>query len=189
MENPDVSHKNHKKAGSTVLIGLRLQDIRQIADPLDPSPYPEKAINRNIEEYITSAVKGFPLTTDLELAVYLPEKDLQSEVAKVLEQTIQDHFRNRAAQTQREAKDTYAGGRIGLVIGTSFLAVTIFATLAIAKKPDTVINDLIRNSLLIIGWVAMWQPISVFFYAWQPFRQRLKVYRKISGMKVTLLPL
>ena len=188
MENLDSYYKYYKKVDNTVLIELQLEGILQIANPLDPSPYPEKTLERHIEEYITNAVRDFPLTSSLELVVYLPREDLQKEAAKKLDQTIQNHFRYKAAQTRREMKETFASGRISLAIGISFLALTLLANLMIAKKPDTVINEIIRNSLLIIGWVAMWQPISIFFYAWRPFRQKLKIYQKICAMKVSVLP-
>ena len=148
----------------------------------------KKHLGKDIEEYITNAVGDFPLTTNLKLVVYLPEEDLQREAAKNLDQTIQNHFRYKIAQTKREMKETFASGRISLAIGISFLALTLLANLMIAKKPDTVINEVIRNSLLIIGWVAMWQPISTFLYAWWPIRKKVKVYQKISTMEISVLP-
>ena len=188
MENLDSYFKYYKKVNNTVLVEIQLPGIDQIYNPLDPSPYPEKALDKTIEEYITEAVRDFPLKTDLKLVFYLPIKDMQTEAAKELVQTIQNHFRYRTAQAKREMRDTFVSGRISLAIGISFLALTLLANLVIAKKPDTVINEVIRNSLLIIGWVAMWQPISIFFYAWRPFRQKLKVYQKIYRMGVSVLP-
>jgi hypothetical protein len=46
MENLDSYYKYYKKVDSTVLIELQLQDIQQIANPLDPSPYPEKTLGQ-----------------------------------------------------------------------------------------------------------------------------------------------
>jgi hypothetical protein len=188
MDNLDSYFKYYKKVNDTVLVEIQLPGIDHIYNPLDPSPYPEKSLDKTIEEYITEGVRDFPLKTDLRLVFYLPIKDMQTEAARKLVQTVQNHFRYRAAQTKRVMRDTFVGGRISLAIGISFLALTLLANLIIAKKPDTVINEIIRNSLLIIGWVAMWQPISIFFYAWRPFRQTLKVYQKICIMEISVLP-
>jgi hypothetical protein len=187
MENPDSPYKYYRKVEGTSLIELQLQDIQQIANPLDPSPYPEKTLDKNIEEYIADAVRDFPLKTDLKLVVYLPGEGLHREAAKKLDQTIHNHFRYKTAQTQREMKETFASGRISLAIGITFLALTILANLLIAQDPNTVIYEIIRNSLLIIGWVAMWQPISTFLYAWWPIRKKVKVYQKISTMEISVL--
>jgi hypothetical protein len=187
MENPDSPYKYYRKVEGTSLIELQLQDIQQIANPLDPSLYPEKTLDKNIEEYIADAVRDFPLKTDLKLVVYLPGEGLHREAAKKLDQTIHNHFRYKTAQTQREMKETFASGRISLAIGITFLALTILANLLIAQDPNTVIYEIIRNSLLIIGWVAMWQPISTFLYAWWPIRKKVKVYQKISTMEISVL--
>ncbi len=189
METLDTTYKYYKKVDDTILIEILVQNVQQIFNPLDPSPYPGKTLDKSLEEYITDAVKDFPLPSDMELVMYLPEEDLQKETASNLDQTIHNHFLYKAAQTQREMRETFASGRISLAIGISFLAITIVANLVIAKNPDTILHEIIRNSLLIIGWVAMWQPISLFLYAWWPIRKKVRVYQKISTMKISFVPL
>ena len=188
MDNLDAVYKYYRKVGQTILIEILVQNARQIFNSLDPSPYPEKTLDASVEAYITDAVRDFPLPSDIELVVYLPGEELQKETESNLAQTIHNHFLYKAAQTRREMRETFASGRISLAIGISFLAMTIIANLIIAKNPDTIIHEIIRNSLLIIGWVAMWQPISLFLYAWWPIRKKVRVYQKISTMKISCIP-
>jgi hypothetical protein len=188
MKDRDSYYRYYKKVKDTVLIEISLSGIRQIYNPLDPSPYPERSLDKTVEDYIVEAVRDFPLEENLELVVYLPEEEMGNGSVQALGQAIGNHFRYKAAQARREMRDTFATGRVGLVIGISFLGLTLFASYRIARNPDTVINEIVRNSLLIIGWVAMWQPISIFFYAWQPFRQKLKIYQKICRVRVSVLP-
>jgi hypothetical protein len=42
---------------------------------------------------------------------------------------------------------------------------------------------------LIIGWVAMWQPITVFLYELWPIIRLKRIYEKISTMEIEVLPL
>lgn len=188
MKDRDSYYRYYKKVNNTVLIEISLKGIRQIYNPLDPSPYPERSLDKIIEDYIVEAVRDFPLEENLELAIYLPEEETDNESVQILGQAIGNHFRYKAAQARREIRETFAAGRVGLVIGIAFLGLALFASYMIARNPDTVINEIVRNSLLIIGWFAMWQPISIFFYDWQPFRQKLKVYQKICRMRVSILP-
>ncbi len=189
MKDRDSYYRYYKRIDHTVLIELLLSGVYQIYNPLDPSPSPERLLDDAVEDYIVEAVRDFSLDKEMELVIYLPKEDLRTESAMILEETIHNHFRYRITQLRKDMGDTFTAGRIGLVIGISFLALTLLASYMIARKPDTVINEIIRNSLLIIGWVAMWQPISIFFYAWQPFRQKLKIYQKICGLKVSVMPL
>jgi len=45
----------------------------------------------------------------------------------------------------------------------------------------------LRESLTIAGWVAMWRPMQIYLYDWWPVRQRGRVYAKLSQMPVEVL--
>ncbi len=185
----DSCYYYYRKVGHSILIEIRLDSIDRIHDPLDPSRYPERTLDRGVESYITDAVRDFPKKTELELVVYVPEKEMQKEGTKRLVQTIHNHFRYKAAQARREMREIFESGRTGLMGGILLLALVLFVNLTIARTPDSVVNEVLRNSLLVIGWVAMWQPISAFLYEWRPYQRKLKIYRKICRMKISIIPL
>jgi hypothetical protein len=188
MEQFDSYYHYYKKVDGAILIEMKLQEIMQIFDSLDPSPFYQKVLDRNAEEYITEAVMDFPSYTQLKLVVYLPEKEMQKEAALELDQAIHNHFTYKVNQAQRELREKFIGGRIALIIGLVFLSSTLIANLAIASQPDNVINQVIRSSLLIIGWVAMWQPVNTFLYEWWPVRRKMKIYQKIRAMDISIIP-
>jgi hypothetical protein len=188
MEQMDSYYHYYKNVDGTILIEMKLQEIMQIFDSLDPSPFYQKVLDRNAEEYITEAVMDFPSHTSLKLVVYLPQKEMQKEASQALGQAVHNHFTYKANQAQRELREKLHGGRIALIIGLVFLASTLTANLAIASQPDNVINQVIRSSLLIIGWVAMWQPVNTFLYDWWPIRRRMKIFQKIRTMEVSIIP-
>jgi len=37
-----------------------------------------------------------------------------------------------------------------------------------------------RESLTIVGWVAMWRPLQIFLYNWWPLLRRIRVYKTLS---------
>jgi hypothetical protein len=45
----------------------------------------------------------------------------------------------------------------------------------------------LRESLTIAGWVAMWRPMQIYLYDWWPVRRRGRVYSKLSRMRVEVL--
>ena len=47
-------------------------------------------------------------------------------------------------------------------------------------------GDRFRESLLIGGWVAMWRPMEIFLYDWWPVAARIRLLRRLSGLKVTV---
>jgi hypothetical protein len=48
------------------------------------------------------------------------------------------------------------------------------------------ISEILRESLLIGGWVAMWRPMEVFLYDWWPIRADAQLADRLSAMRVRL---
>jgi hypothetical protein len=49
-------------------------------------------------------------------------------------------------------------------------------------------GQLLADALLIIGWAAMWEPITVLLYELWPIIQQKQIYEKISRMEIDILP-
>jgi hypothetical protein len=47
--------------------------------------------------------------------------------------------------------------------------------------------SIVRESLMIAGWVAMWRPMQIYLYDWWPLRQRSRIYEKLSNMPVEVV--
>ena len=51
---------------------------------------------------------------------------------------------------------------------------------------DTHFAEIIREGLLIVGWVAMWRPLEVFLYDWWPIRAEAHLFDRLSTMPVRI---
>lgn len=47
---------------------------------------------------------------------------------------------------------------------------------------------LLKESLLIGGWVAMWRPMQIFLYEWWPIVRRGRIYRNLGRAVVHVVP-
>jgi hypothetical protein len=43
---------------------------------------------------------------------------------------------------------------------------------------------LLKESLLIGGWVAMWRPMQIFLYEWWPIIRKGRIYRNLARAMV-----
>jgi hypothetical protein len=50
-------------------------------------------------------------------------------------------------------------------------------------------TEILREGLLISGWVAMWRPIQILLYDWWPIQELKRTYRKIRSVDILLQPL
>ena len=76
-------------------------------------------------------------------------------------------------------------GRISLAIAVAFLGVTVaLGDLAAAALDGRRIAEIVREGLLIGGWVAMWRPLEIFLYDWWPIRAEAHLFDRLSAMAV-----
>ena len=76
---------------------------------------------------------------------------------------------------------------MSLLIGLFFLAACIAAgDLVAAALKARRIGEILRESLLIGGWVAMWRPLEIFLYDWWPIRDEARLYDRLSAMPVRI---
>jgi hypothetical protein len=45
-----------------------------------------------------------------------------------------------------------------------------------------------REGFVIGGWVAMWRPLEIFLYDWWPIVVQRRLYERLSGLDVRVLP-
>jgi hypothetical protein len=113
-------------------ISLKLRDTNQLFNSMDPSPFIEKDLDDDAEEFIVSWAQEFPPNAPIKLRLFLSKMLLGHEAG------------------------TWAA--------------------------------VVRESLTIAGWVAMWRPMQIYLYDWWPLLRRSRIYAKLSHMPVEFFP-
>ncbi|MFA6364460.1 hypothetical protein [Methanoregula sp.] len=184
----DIESMYHKEDGR-VLIEIKLMSVIQLFNSFDPAPFYEKEIDTQAEHYIVDTVRDFPAKTKFKIHIYLPPALVASEEAKKIIPAIHTHFHYRMLVADRKFRSKFRFGRISLLIGLVFLAVALVARQIVATMNNHFLAQLLSDSLLIIGWAAMWEPITVLLYELWPIIRSRKIYEKISTMEIEVLPL
>jgi len=167
-------------------IEIRLNRLQQLFNTFDPSPFHEKDLDREAEEYIVGSVDELPLPRPLKLIVHLPPDQLALAEASNLPDAIHNYFAYRLREMQRRLRFQFREGRFALLIGLTFLfACIVVRQVAFAFGSNTV-SQILAEGMLIAGWVAMWRPIQIFLYEWWPIRHNCRIFAKLSTMPVEL---
>jgi hypothetical protein len=170
------------------IIRMHLRKVEQLFDSLDHSPFREKNLDRNAEEYIVESIKELPAKTRCEIVIYLDESiDLKTENTAVAD-AIHVHFARRAQVARQNLRQLLRRGSISLAIGLTFLVTfSLLGQLIRQTMGEGQWAFLIRESLLIGGWVAMWKPLEVFLYDWWPIVGERRLYERLSRIKVQII--
>jgi hypothetical protein len=170
-------------------IEIRIESIAQLFHSLDPSPFHEKDLDKDAEEFIVSWARELPSDVPLKIVVHLPEKQLALPEAKNIGPAITRFFSYRAQVIGLELKELFRIGRRSLAIGATILVISIIASQSIAANlQPRPLGKVIEESLLIFAWVANWRPIEIFLYEWWPIARRRDLYRRLAAAKVELRP-
>lgn len=169
-------------------IEVRLSNLRQLFNSLDPSPFHEKDLDRDAETYIFESADEHPLTESIELVVHLPANQLALPEIANLEAAIRNYFAYRAQETRRRMRFQLREGRSALAIGLAFLVLCMTLRQLALVLPGDALARILQEGLLILGWVAMWRPLQIFLYDWWPIRHQARVYGKLALMPVAALP-
>ena len=165
-------------------IELHLREVGQLFNTMDPSPFNEKDLDRDAEEFIVNWAREFPLEAPVTLVVHLdvwpPDQDVQS----LVEQAVHHYFAYRGELNRLEFRHLMQDGRRSLLTGTFFLAACLTVSRVLFGEPGGTFSSLARESLAIGGWVAMWRPMEIYLYDWWPLRRRALIFRKLSRMTV-----
>ncbi len=74
-----------------------------------------------------------------------------------------------------------------MTIGLICLAASVAGANLIGQLGDTTLIFILRESLIIGGWVAMWRPLEILLYDWWPLRQERIVCERLARAPVELV--
>ena len=168
-------------------IRLRIHDITQLFNSMDPSPFIEKDLDEKAEAFIVGWAQEFPANTQIRLRVHLEQWPSEGDPKELIRQGIHNHFTHLAELNRLEFRALMKQGRTSLFIGLCCLAISLVSSKALLHGEAGTWASVLRESLTIAGWVAMWRPMQIYLYDWWPLRRRGKLYAKLGRMPVEII--
>lgn len=194
-ENPAIAASAVDDRGSAgdlippkcAVIEVHVGELKQLFNSIDPSPFHNKDLDPDAEEFIVGWAKDLPHDASLGLVVELDRPAGLPDEAAVLREAIHEFFRQRAETQRRSLRELLRRGRTSLLIGLTVLAAAIALGDFLANLMKTSrIGEIVRESLTIGGWVSMWRPLEVFLYDWWPIRNEARLSDRLAAMPVRI---
>jgi hypothetical protein len=166
-------------------IAVYVRSLRQLYNEIDPSPFHERDLAPAAEEFIVGWAADAPRRALLRLAIHVDGEPVSDEAAAEARSAVPRYFSARAREVRRRLRELFRRGRISLAIGLAFLTgALVVASLLDEAAATNPLATVLRESLFIGGWVAMWRPIEVFLYDWWPIRDEARRFDRLAAMPV-----
>lgn len=169
-------------------IDLHLREVAQLFESLDPCPFYERDLDPDAEEYIVASARELQRRPQV-IVVYLDRSSGEANEARNLENAIHEHFTRKLALAKRELRVLLRHGWISLLIGLAFLSMLLGLSEVVAQQMTPgPLPSLLRESLVIGGWVALWRPLEIFLYDWWPIVGQRRTYAVLTRVPVKVVP-
>lgn len=166
-------------------IEVRLRELGQLFNSLDPSPFVDRDLDAAAEEFIVSWARELPSHGELELVIHLAAS-APAERAAGTEEAVRHYFASRAEIKRREFRLMVRRGRFALIVGLLFLAACFGLGEVVQPLLPATWGEFVELGLHIVGWVAMWRPLEIYLYDRWPVRAEVKLFERLARMKVRL---
>lgn len=167
-------------------IEIRLNNLAQLYDSLDPAPFHEKSLDRDAEAYLLDCAGEHPAGTSLRLMVHGPE-NLRSHVTQIAN-AIHSHFSLAHRQVERRWRGHVRLARIVVVAGLFVLTLSLLLRRLLTELPFPGAG-LISEGLLILGWVALWRPIEQAMFDRFDHRHKTALLESLARIPVEFNPI
>jgi len=169
-----------------VSIHVRVGDVRQLFNSMDPSPFRDRDLDPDCEEFIVSWARELRPDRPFEIDVHLEREPDSRDALEQIPLAVQRHFGRESEMQSLRLRRLIREGRTSLAIGLLALAA---CTTAATLTPASVLGafgDVAAESLLVAGWVAMWHPLDVLLYGVWPVRRERRLLERLASAKVVL---
>jgi hypothetical protein len=184
MFNRNGTSRSHDLA----TIEVRIRNVRQLFNSLDATPFPATDLDADAEEFILDWAMEFRADAPLRLRIHVEEPPVSTAAREQVVTALHSFFEYRADVVRRRFRLLMSRGRLRLVIGLSCLAVSVAGAELIERFAHGTWLAIVRESLLIGGWVAMWGPLEILLYDWWPLRHEWRVCERLAQAEVEIVP-
>jgi len=167
-------------------IQLHIRELRQLFNSIDPSPFRERDLDTNCEEFIVSWAREVSPDRPLLLAIRVEHEPPGSTLRNDVPSAIHAHFAREASMQDLRRRHLVREGRTSLAIGLATLVLCIGAATLLPATRLGALGEILRESLIIAGWVVMWHPLETLLYGLWPVVRERRLLERLAAADVEI---
>ena len=161
-------------------IKIILSSLSNAVETLVPVPLSNMQFDTDLVAYVEEQVESIPKKDSLRLLIYFPVQKTSPEDEAVLGTIMRVYLKERIRKRRAEER-----AALRSVLGSCFwgfifmLGCQIVRWLANFPQYPT-ISSTLSEGLLVLGWVALWNPYDRLLFSWWPAVKQLRLVERIA---------
>ncbi len=164
-------------------IELRINQLSELFNSMDPTPFPHRNLDKDAEDFLEQWALEYSANSHFRVVVHVAQRTADDPTT-LITAAIHHYFSDKAVRSRRMLRVLMLEGRAAMLIGVSFLLLCLIGADLLTVYTVNAFSRLLKESLLIGGWVAMWRPLQIFLYDWWPIVRRMRIYRNLGKATV-----
>lgn len=167
-------------------IEVRVRSAQQLFDARDPAPFHERDLDDDFVEYIVSSAKELSLSSALKIVIYIEDREMRDLSKEVIREAIRDYFIYQSELRRTELAGFLKRAQLFFVIGLLILAAClgVAQSLTVPAPPGAI--GILREGIVIFGWVSIWKPIELILFDWYPLFETLRFHKKLLATEIDI---
>lgn len=176
----------YRQEGGSSCVDIRVKTMRQLFDWRDPAPFRERDIDDDVVEYILGAIEELPRSARLKIVVWVADAEAGDLPPEEIVKAFRDHFAWQRERIDHGLREHVRRAQFVLALGLVVLGVFLtLAELTSYLGPGRG-REVLREGLVIIGWVAMWRPLEALLYDWWPHVQKRRLRDRVLAADIAV---
>ena len=185
---PSPAYFNDDLPLDSHIIEVRVKNLQDLFDSLDPSPFIALDLDDDAHQYIVASARELHTRLPLALVVHVTETAPSTEAARDAGEAIREHFTRQSGLADVRLSQLVRDGLTTLAIGLAFLSLTLTTAATLGRWAEMYRTAaIVREGVIICGWVAMWRPLQTFLYDWWPILGERRLYDRLRRMPVQIV--
>jgi len=175
-------------------IDIKLDRLDQLFHTLDPHARWHRHIDNTIEEFLIEEARGVARKARILIRLFVdsdeaPKSDQTKTGRTDAGHALRAHFAYRARVENARLHDLLMRGVFSLAVGLLVLAGCLKIGPWLGSFTREATGNFIDTAFQIIGWAANWRPVEIFLYDWWPIAEDRRLFRRLAGAHVEVLPM
>jgi hypothetical protein len=183
------AERRHPRVGEDVIVALHSSAELFSVEP-EAMLERDARIQPGADEIVDELLGRSRVQRRARIIVRLPAEQITDGVAETLHVALRRYCEARLARVQRETEMAWRQGLRSLGSGSILFVLGLLLSAGFLE-PDVPAfwQNLLGNGVfLVIGWVGLWYPLDLLFFARQPLKREALIVKAIGRMPLMVQP-